>query len=126
MCNNESKRLSQKKGLVLCYFCCKQSIVFAMLWLSMVLLYGVICAHTNQLGQDEFYRFIFFMRHPVVMGLNCLALLIAVVFSITWCSSISQRFFCQRSLSKSINIILLALISVISVLLYLVIVRHFR
>lgn len=126
MCNNESKRLGQKKGLVLCYFCYKQSIVFAMLWLSMVLLYGVICAHTNQLGQDEFYRFIFFMRHPVVMGLNCLALLIAVVFSITWCYSISQRFFCQRSLSKLINIILLALISVISVLLYLVIVGHFK
>ncbi|WP_392551776.1 hypothetical protein RHO14_09885 [Orbus wheelerorum] len=67
----------------LCYIA-RASTSFFMLWISIVLMYGVICAHTNEMGRDEFYRFIFFLQHPVVIVLNVLALMAALRHSIIW------------------------------------------
>jgi len=66
------------------FYIVRESTSFFMLWISIVLMYGVICAHTNEMGRDEFYRFIFFLRHPVVVALNVLALMAALLHSITW------------------------------------------
>lgn len=57
---------------------------FSMIWVSLVLMYGVICMYTNMMGQDEFYRFIFFLQSPFVIVLNCIALLGAIYHSIRW------------------------------------------
>ncbi|MCX8711896.1 hypothetical protein J3U57_05075 [Gilliamella sp. B3464] len=57
---------------------------FSMIWVSLVLMYGVICMYTNMMGQDEFYRFIFFLQSPFVIVLNCIALLGAIYHSIHW------------------------------------------
>ena len=37
---------------------------FSMIWVSLVLMYGVICMYTNRMGQDEFYRFYLFLTKP--------------------------------------------------------------
>lgn len=57
---------------------------FSTLWISFVLTYGAVCMYTNEVGQDEFYRFIFFLQKPVVVVLNCVALLSALLHSIIW------------------------------------------
>ncbi|MCX8648782.1 hypothetical protein J3U21_00330 [Gilliamella sp. B2776] len=72
-------------------------IPFAMLWGSLVLMYGVICMYTNSMGQDEFYRFIFFLRSPFVVVLNCIVLLIAIFHSISWFNLIPKVIFSTRS-----------------------------
>jgi fumarate reductase subunit C len=59
-------------------------IPFSMIWVSLVLMYGVVCMYTNGVGQDEFYRFIFFLRSPFIVGLNCIALFISVFHTIIW------------------------------------------
>lgn len=66
------------------FYIIRESTAFAMIWLSMVLMFGVICAKTNDLGQDEFYRFIFFLQNPFVIALNVLALMATLFHSITW------------------------------------------
>lgn len=66
------------------FYIIRESTAFFMLWVSIILMYGVICAHTNEMGQDEFYRFIFFLQHPIVVVLNVLTLLAALIHSITW------------------------------------------
>ncbi|MBI0027066.1 hypothetical protein H3S88_01240 [Gilliamella sp. B14448G11] len=72
-------------------------IPFAMLWGSLMLMYGVICMYTNGMGQDEFYRFIFFLRSPFVVVLNCLALLVAIFHSISWVNLVPKVIFSTRS-----------------------------
>lgn len=72
-------------------------IPFAMLWGSLMLMYGVICMYTNNMGQDEFYRFIFFLRSPFVVVLNCLALLVAICHSISWFNLVPKVIFSTRS-----------------------------
>ncbi|OCG47192.1 hypothetical protein A9G34_02305 [Gilliamella sp. Choc4-2] len=57
---------------------------FSMIWVSFVLTYGVICMYTNAAGQDEFYRFIFFLQKPIVIILNSVALLLALAHSLMW------------------------------------------
>lgn len=99
-------------------------VVFAMLWLNIVLVYGVICAHTNQLGQDEFYRFLFFLRHPVVIILNSLSLIVAILFSIVSCISLSKaiinRYPSFKSLQIGVFIILMLAIGMISRQLFII------
>ncbi len=72
-------------------------IPFAILWGSLILMYGVICMYTNNMGQDEFYRFIFFLRSPFVVVLNCLALLVAICHSISWFNLVPKVIFSTRS-----------------------------
>lgn len=72
-------------------------IPFAILWGSLMLMYGVICMYTNNMGQDEFYRFIFFLRSPFVVVLNCLALLVAICHSISWFNLVPKVIFSTRS-----------------------------
>ncbi|WP_392562795.1 hypothetical protein RHO12_04755 [Orbus sturtevantii] len=66
------------------FYTVRESTSFFMLWVSIVLMYGVICTNTNEMGRDEFYRFIFFLQHPVVIVLNVLSLVAALFHSITW------------------------------------------
>lgn len=66
------------------FYIIRESTAFFMIWVSMVLMFGVICAHTNELGQDEFFRFIFFLRSPFAIVMNILALLAALLHTITW------------------------------------------
>ncbi|KFA59941.1 hypothetical protein GAPWKB11_0684 [Gilliamella apicola] len=40
--------------------------------------------YTNAAGQDEFYRFIFFLQKPIVIILNSVALLLALAHSLMW------------------------------------------
>ena len=72
-------------------------IPFAMLWGSLMLMYGVICMYTNSMGQDEFYRFIFFLRSPFVVVLNCLALFVAIFHSISWFNLAPKVIFSTNS-----------------------------
>ena len=72
-------------------------IPFAMLWGSLMLMYGVICMYTNSMGQDEFYRFIFFLRSPFVVVLNCLALLVGIFHSISWFNLAPKVIFSTSS-----------------------------
>lgn len=66
------------------FYIMRESTAFFMIWVSIVLMYGVVCAHTNEVGQDEFYRFIFFLQHPVVVVINILALCAALLHTVTW------------------------------------------
>ncbi|MWP49641.1 MULTISPECIES: hypothetical protein [unclassified Gilliamella] len=74
---------------------------FSMIWVSLVLIYGVVCMYTNAVGQDEFYRFIFFLRNPFVVTLNCIALFISVFHTIVWFNllpkTISSAMFNKKS-----------------------------
>lgn len=63
---------------------------FSMIWVSLVLMYGVVCMYTNAVGQDEFYRFIFFLRKPFVVVLNCIALFISIFHTIIWFNLFSK------------------------------------
>ncbi|OCG20142.1 hypothetical protein A9G22_00890 [Gilliamella sp. App2-1] len=80
---------------------------FSMIWVSLVLMYGVICMYTNAVGQDEFYRFIFFLRSPVVIVLNCVALLITLFHSISWYNSVAKTIFSSRTDKKSLTYLLI-------------------
>ncbi|WP_085246893.1 hypothetical protein [Gilliamella mensalis] len=74
---------------------------FSMIWVSLVLMYAVICMYTNTVGQDEFYRFIFFLRSPVVVVLNCFALLVSIFHSIIWFNLVPKTIFSYRTDKKS-------------------------
>lgn len=69
-----------------CYlsYICRKSAAFFMIWISIVLMFGVVCSHTNEMGQDEFYRFIFFLQHPFVIVVNVLALISMLFHTLTW------------------------------------------
>lgn len=60
-------------------------IAFFMLWFSMLLIYGVTSNVMN-----EFYHFIFFLRHPLVIVLNSAALFAALIHAIMWFNLISK------------------------------------
>ncbi|OCG07448.1 hypothetical protein A9G13_04195 [Gilliamella sp. wkB178] len=79
----------------------RRLIPFAMIWVSLVLMFGVICMYTNAMGQDEFYRFIFFLHNPIVVALNSLALLIALLHSILWFNSTSKIASLSQGNQKS-------------------------
>lgn len=66
------------------FYMIRESSAFFMIWFSLVLMFGIICSYTNAQGQDEFYRFIFFLRHPLVIVLNSLTLLAALLHTVTW------------------------------------------
>ncbi|WP_392560428.1 fumarate reductase subunit C [Orbus mooreae] len=66
------------------FYILRESTAFFMIWTSLVLMFGVVCSHINEMGQNEFYRFIFFLQHPVVIVINTLALLSALIHSLTW------------------------------------------
>lgn len=92
---SEYSDLSQKQSRF--WLIINKLIPFAMLWGSLMLMYGVICMYTNSMGQDEFYRFIFFLRSPFVVVLNCLALLVAICHSISWFNLVPKVIFSTRS-----------------------------
>lgn len=73
---------------------------FSMIWVSIILMYGVICMYTNAMGQDEFYRFIFFLQKPLVVVINSIALLLALFHSINWFRLIPKVIFKQDSHKK--------------------------
>lgn len=73
---------------------------FSMIWVSLILMYGVICMYTNAMGQDEFYRFIFFLQKPLVVVINSIALLLALFHSINWFRLIPKVIFKQDSHKK--------------------------
>lgn len=75
----------------------RKLIPFSMIWVSLVLMYGVICMYTNAVGQDEFYRFIFFLRSPFAVVLNCIALLVAIFHSISWFNLAPKVIFLSKS-----------------------------
>lgn len=56
-------------------------VAFFMIWFSMLLIYGITSNVMN-----EFYRFIFFLRHPVVIVLNGGTLVAASVHTFCWFS----------------------------------------
>lgn len=130
MSNNQLNQLSHQNGKGTWYYWLKQSAIFAMLWLNIILVYSIVCAHTNQLGQDEFYRVIFFMRHPIVIGLTIIAFLSTVIFSVTWCYGLSQTLLVnnhqQKKVTLLITFVLLVVLFVISGLIYSVILGYFR
>lgn len=68
----------QKVVFYRCYILRESTAIF-MIWFSMLLMYGVTCIHSN-----EFYRFIFFLRNPIVIGLNTITLLAALLHTVTW------------------------------------------
>ena len=92
---SEYSDLSQKQSRF--WSIINKLIPFAMLWGSLMLMYGVICMYTNGMGQDEFYRFIFFLRSPFVVVLNCLALLVAIFHSISWFNLAPKVIFSTSS-----------------------------
>ncbi|NUF49299.1 hypothetical protein [Gilliamella sp. ESL0250] len=79
----------------------RKLVPFSMIWISLVLMYGVVCMYTNAVGQDEFYRFIFFLRSPFVVVLNCIALLVSVFHSISWFNSVPKTIFSYHTDKKT-------------------------
>ncbi|MDF7670036.1 hypothetical protein PT276_02250 [Orbaceae bacterium ESL0721] len=78
-------------------FYIRETPAFFLIWLSMLLLYAAICSYTNQMGQDEFYRVIFFLRNNLVVAINVVALLILSIHLIIWIKDLSKNC---RNLSK--------------------------
>ncbi|QYN47546.1 hypothetical protein [Gilliamella sp. ESL0405] len=74
---------------------------FSMIWVSMVLMYGVICMYTNGLGQDEFYRFIFFLRSPLAVIINCLALFVMLFHCLSWFNLLPNAIFSPSHHNKA-------------------------
>jgi fumarate reductase subunit C len=56
-----------------------------MLWFSLQLMYGMVCITT-----DEFYRFFYFVRKPVVILFNAITLLSAVLHTLFWFSRMAK------------------------------------
>ncbi|MWP47180.1 hypothetical protein [Gilliamella sp. Pas-s27] len=96
---------------------------FSMIWISLVLMYGVVCMYTNSVGQDEFYRFIFFLRSPFVVMLNCIALFISVFHTITWFNLMTKTIPSALLNKKSNRLLLIvglwAVMLAVSVFLFL-------
>ena len=90
---------------------------FSMIWVSMVLMYGVICMYTNAMGQDEFYRFIFFLQSPLAVIINVIALLLALFHSINWFRLIAKVVFKQTTHKKGQVYLLIIGLCVVTLLL---------
>ena len=90
---------------------------FSMIWVSMVLMYGVICMYTNAMGQDEFYRFIFFLQSPLTVIINVIALLLALFHSINWFRLIAKVVFKQTTHKKGQVYLLIISLCVVTLLL---------
>lgn len=90
---------------------------FSMIWVSMVLMYGVICMYTNAMGQDEFYRFIFFLQSPLTVIINVIALLLALFHSINWFRLIAKVVFKQTTHKKGQVYLLIIGLCVVTLLL---------
>lgn len=90
---------------------------FSMIWVSMVLMYGVICMYTNAMGQDEFYRFIFFLQSPLAVIINVIALLLALFHSINWFRLIANVVFKQTTHKKGQVYLLIIGLCVVTLLL---------
>ena len=90
---------------------------FSMIWVSMVLMYGVICMYTNAMGQDEFYRFIFFLQSPLAVIINVIALLLALFHSINWFRLIAKVVFKQTTHKKGQVYLLIISLCVVTLLL---------
>ncbi|OCG59162.1 hypothetical protein A9G41_00815 [Gilliamella sp. Nev5-1] len=99
--NSPSERLDSPKEQSSILSILNKLVPFSMIWVSLVLMFGVICMYTNAMGQDEFYRFIFFLRSPFVIVLNSIALLVAIFHSISWFNSIPKTIFLYRTAKKS-------------------------
>ncbi|SCC19638.1 hypothetical protein [Gilliamella intestini] len=100
---------------------------FSMIWVSLVLIYGVVCMYTNAVGQDEFYRFIFFLRSPFIVGLNCIALFISVFHTIVWFNllpkTISSSMFNKQSNTLLVIVGLWAVTLAVSSFLFLFVLK---
>ena len=90
---------------------------FSMIWVSMVLMYWVICMYTNAMGQDEFYRFIFFLQSPLTVIINVIALLLALFHSINWFRLIAKVVFKQTTHKKGQVYLLIIGLCVVTLLL---------
>ncbi|PXZ05464.1 hypothetical protein [Gilliamella apicola] len=90
---------------------------FSMIWVSMVLMYGVICMYTNAMGQDEFYRFIFFLQSPLAVIINVIALLLALFHSINWFRLIAKVVFKQTTHKRGQVYLLIIGLCVVTLLL---------
>jgi fumarate reductase subunit C len=99
--NSPSERLDSPKEQSSILSILNKLVPFSMIWVSLVLMFGVICMYTNAMGQDEFYRFIFFLRSPFIIVLNSIALLVAIFHSICWFNSIPKTLFLYRTAKKS-------------------------
>ncbi|NUF28078.1 fumarate reductase subunit C [Gilliamella bombicola] len=100
---------------------------FSMIWVSLILMYGVVCMHTNTLGQDEFYRFIFFLRSPVIVVLNCIALLVSVFHTINWFrliyKMIPSAMFNKKSNRLLLTVGLWTVMLAVSIFLFLLVLK---
>lgn len=73
-----------RKSPAYLFYILREATAFFMIWISAEVMYGVICSHMNEFGQDEFYRFIFFLQNPLVVIVNTLALIAALLHTVTW------------------------------------------
>ncbi|RKS85242.1 fumarate reductase subunit C [Orbus hercynius] len=112
------------------YYLIGQSNAFFMLWISIILMFGVICARPNEIGQTEFYRFIFFLQNPIVVVLNSLALLAALYHSIMWFNLFPNVSLLKPTASKQRSILLIISVwlfaIVVSVILLLLVFGYFK
>lgn len=112
------------------FYIVRESTAFFMLWISIVLMYGVICAQVNEVGRDEFYRFIFFLQNPIVIVINILALIAALIHSFTWFNlapKATNIIFAGKKLSATPMVIGFWLVTIIlSVMLLLLVLGYFR
>ncbi|WP_294964423.1 hypothetical protein [uncultured Gilliamella sp.] len=98
---NDISHLQPKSKRTVLFSIIHKLIPFSMLWVSLILMYGVICMYTNAVGQDEFYRFIFFLRHPIVVAINSLVLFVALLHSILWFNSTTKILPLNQGNQKS-------------------------
>jgi fumarate reductase subunit C len=104
--NSPSERLDSPKEQSSILSILNKLVPFSMIWVSLVLMFGVICMYTNAMGQDEFYRFIFFLQSPLVVTINAIALLLALFHSINWFRLIPNVIF-KQSIHKKWQVYLL-------------------
>ncbi|MDF7666291.1 hypothetical protein PT273_00210 [Orbaceae bacterium ESL0727] len=74
------------------FYFLRESSAFFLIWLSLLLMYSIICAYTNQVGQDEFYRVIFFLQKPWVITLNGVALLMLLLHTAIWFTHLHSNY----------------------------------
>ncbi|MCX8675544.1 hypothetical protein J3U16_09595 [Gilliamella sp. B3023] len=98
--NNQPEHINLSKKQARFFSIVNKLTPFSMIWVSLILMYGVICMYTNAMGQDEFYRFIFFLQKPLVVVINSIALLLALFHSINWFRLIPKVIFKQDSHKK--------------------------
>jgi fumarate reductase subunit C len=83
-----------------------------MLWFSLQLMYGMVCITT-----DEFYRFFYFLRKPIVIAFNAMTLLSAVLHTI-YCfyrmAKLGRSMFNNNAMVGVIILMLLLLTLVLS------------